>query len=105
MKDIWIDGGYDSYVNTGWQQINGIRPHFHKHENWVLNSAGSIENIAALYNSHWKEHLALQRRLLVRGIESVDRYLTRSLCTILAGALNRLQHGVKVHLASVAYLK
>jgi hypothetical protein len=38
-------------------------------------------------------------------IESVDRYLTRNLCTILAVALNRLQHCVKAHLASVAYLK
>jgi hypothetical protein len=35
----------------------------------------------------------------------VDRYLTRNLCTILAVALNRLQHGVKAHLASVACLK
>ena len=138
------------------------------HENWVLNPAGSIEHITALYNSHWKdagyrtwastgymltflfnqgryeevgayfrniemlryeadpasylkdyhlhsrkegnhgywkEHLALQKRLRVRGIESVDRYLTRNLCTILAVALNRLQHGVRAHLASVAYLK
>ncbi len=168
MKDIWIDGGYDSYENIGWLQINGIMPHFHIHENWVLNPAGSIEHITALYNSHWKdagyrtgastgymltflfnhgryeevgayfrniemlryeadpasyhkdyhlrsrkegnhgywkEHLALQKRLRVRGIESVDRYLTRNLCTILAVALNRLQHGVRAHLSSVAYLK
>ena len=78
MKDIRIDGGYDSCVNIGWQQINGIRPHFHKHENWVLNPAGSIEHIATLYNSHCKEHIALQKRLRVRGIESVDRFLTGS---------------------------
>ena len=55
MKDIWIDGGYDSYENIGWLQINGIRPHFHIHENWVLNTAGSIEHITAQYNSHWKD--------------------------------------------------
>ena len=168
MSDLWIDGGYDSYENIGWLNINSIMPHFHIHGNWVLNPAGSVEHLQALYNRHWKddgygsgvsmefmlaflfnrghhedvgayfrntgmlryesdpvsylrdyhlrsrkeghhgywkEHLSLQRRLRVRGLKNVDMFLTRNMCTILAVALNRLQHGVKSHLASVTYLE
>ena len=57
------------------------------------------------HHGYWKEHLSLQRRLRVRGLRNVDIFLTRNLCTILAVALNRLQHGVREHLSSVAYLK
>ena len=168
MRGLWIDGGYDSYENTGWLNINGIKPHFHIHGNRVPNPAGSVEHLKALYGRHWKdegyrsrapiefiltflfshghhvdvgayfrniemlryesdsvtylkdyhlrsgkeghhgywkEHLSLQRRLRVRGLRDVDIFLTRNLCTILAVALNRLQHGVREHLSSVAYLK
>ncbi len=48
MSDLWMDGGYDSYDNIGWLNINGIRPHFHIHENWVPNLAGSVEHPQAL---------------------------------------------------------
>lgn len=36
IRGLWIDGGYDSYENIG-LLINGIKPHFHIHGNFVLN--------------------------------------------------------------------
>lgn len=55
-------------------------------------------------NGYLKDRLDLMTRLRVKGTEKVDRYLTKSLTAILAVALNRLQHGVKDNLISVAYL-
>ena len=48
MRGLWIDGGYDSYENIGWLNINGIKPHFHIHGNRVPNPAGSVEHLKAL---------------------------------------------------------
>lgn len=57
------------------------------------------------HHGYWKEHLEIEDRMRVKGKEKekVDRYLTRNLCTVLAVALCRLQHGVKENLTSVAY--
>lgn len=54
-------------------------------------------------NGYWKEHLGIEDRLTVKGMERVDRYITRNMCALLAIALCRLQHGVKENLTSVAY--
>ncbi len=57
------------------------------------------------HQGYWKEHLSLQRRLRICGLHNVHMFLTRNLRTVMAVALNRLQHGVTEHLSSVAYLK
>lgn len=54
-------------------------------------------------NGYWKEHLGIENRLTVKGLERVDRYITRNMCSLLCIALCRLQHGVKENLTSVAY--
>ncbi|MCK4444363.1 MAG: hypothetical protein KAW09_07450 [Thermoplasmata archaeon] len=55
-------------------------------------------------HGYWKEHLQPEKRLRRKGIERVDRYLTRNLCALLSVALNRLQHGIERNLTSIAYL-
>ena len=55
-------------------------------------------------HGYWKEQLRLEQRLRVKGIKKVDIYLTHNLCTILAVALCRIQHGIKQKLTSVAYI-
>jgi hypothetical protein len=55
-------------------------------------------------NGYLKDRLDLMTRMRVKGKEKVDRYLTKSLIALLAVVLNRLQHGVKDNLISVAYL-
>lgn len=63
-----------------------------------------IRNNGEALNGYLKDRMDLMTRLRVKGREKVDRYLTKSLLAILAVALNRLQHGVKNNLISVAYL-
>lgn len=55
-------------------------------------------------HGYWKEHLGIESRLRVKGLVKVDCYLTRNLCSILAVALCRLQHGLKEKLTSIVYL-
>lgn len=55
-------------------------------------------------NGYLKDRLDLMTRMRVKGKDKVDRYLTKSLIALLAVVLNRLQHGVKDNLISVAYL-
>jgi hypothetical protein len=55
-------------------------------------------------HGYWKEHLKVESRMRVKGLERVDRYATINLCVILAVALTRLQNGVRENLASVAFL-
>lgn len=53
-------------------------------------------------HGYWKEQLQLKERMRVRGLANVDRFLTRNLCALLSVALNRLQHGIKRNLTSIA---
>lgn len=55
------------------------------------------------HHGYWKEHLEVESRMRVKGQAKVEQYLTRNLCSILAVALCRLQHGVKTDLTSVVY--
>lgn len=55
-------------------------------------------------HGYWKEQLQLKERMRVKGIANVDRFLTRNLCALLSVALNRLQHGIKRNLTSIASL-
>ena len=51
-----------------------------------------------------KEQLLLEKRLAGKGIDKVARYLTRTLCSVLAVGWCRLQHGLTERLTSMAGL-
>jgi len=55
-------------------------------------------------HGYYKEQLEIEDRVTVKGQERIERYLALNLCTILAVALVRLQHGITENLTSLAYL-
>ena len=118
-QECWKDGGFKQRAGIGYilsfllekEHVEEVGSFF---RNMTMDRYAS-DPVAFLKDYHkrprqegshgyWKEHMDLERRLRTKGLVNVDRYLTRNLCAVLAVALNRLQHGVKRNLTSVAFL-